>query len=136
MTISKFVDKLQTELIDRGFVVQRYDAYSTNSCYLKIDYGICNSIRISDHSGKAKYDFRYNVLMDISERYTEQNQFYSEFFPPEMISELITSIENNRLKKQEMYGINYGYEMEKARTKNQGKRGFWKQAYLATRIGE
>lgn len=30
-------------------VIHRLDAYSTNSIYLKFDYGIVNSLRISDH---------------------------------------------------------------------------------------
>lgn len=33
-------------------VIHRLDAYSTNSIYLKFDYGIVNSLRISDHEGK------------------------------------------------------------------------------------
>ena len=46
-----------------GFVIQRYDAYSTNSIYLKLDYGVCNSIRISDHTGKKYLKYRYNVIL-------------------------------------------------------------------------
>ncbi|KRG16875.1 hypothetical protein ACA29_03085 [Lederbergia galactosidilytica] len=46
----------------KGIVVQRYDSYSTNSIYLKLDYGVSNSIRISDHKGKKHLSYRYNVL--------------------------------------------------------------------------
>lgn len=34
-------------------LIHRYDAYSTNSVYLKFDYGLGNSLRLSDHTGKA-----------------------------------------------------------------------------------
>ena len=43
---------LQEALLEAGIVIQRYDAYSTDSVYLKLDYGVCNSIRISNHNGK------------------------------------------------------------------------------------
>ena len=33
-------------------LIHRYDAYSTNSVYLKFDYGVANSLRIADHAGK------------------------------------------------------------------------------------
>lgn len=46
-------NKIIDFLLDNGFSVLRYDAYSTNSIYLKLDYGVCYSIRISDHPGKA-----------------------------------------------------------------------------------
>lgn len=31
-------------------LIHRYDAYSTNSVYLKFDYGLGNSLRLSDHA--------------------------------------------------------------------------------------
>ena len=45
-------------------VIHRLDAYSTNSIYLKFDYGIVNSLRISDHEGKKHLSYRYNILLD------------------------------------------------------------------------
>jgi hypothetical protein len=51
--ISAIADAVIKELTAAGFVIQRYDAFSTNSIYLKLDYGLCNSIRISDHRQKA-----------------------------------------------------------------------------------
>ena len=33
-------------------IIHRYDAYSTNSIYLKFDYRVAKSLRISDHPGK------------------------------------------------------------------------------------
>lgn len=48
MENKKIADSLQRSLINNGFVVQRYNAYSTDNIYLKLDYGVCNSIRVSD----------------------------------------------------------------------------------------
>lgn len=43
-------------------LIHRYDAYSTNSVYLKFDYGVANSLRIADHAGKKHlaYAVRYS----------------------------------------------------------------------------
>ena len=49
------------ELLKHGFVIHRYDAHSTCSIYLKLDYGACNSIRISDHDGYEHLSYKYNI---------------------------------------------------------------------------
>lgn len=41
-------------------LIHRYDAYSTNSVYLKFDYGVANSLRIADHAGKEYLSYRFN----------------------------------------------------------------------------
>lgn len=55
---------LVSQLLDMGFIVHRYDTYSTSSIYLKLDYGVCCGIRIADHPGKKKYCYRFNVIKD------------------------------------------------------------------------
>ena len=45
------VNILTTKLLDIGVIVHRYDAYSTSSIYLKLDYGLSCGIRIADHPG-------------------------------------------------------------------------------------
>ena len=37
---------LVQKLLDMGFTVHRYNAVTTNSIYLKLDYGVCCGIRI------------------------------------------------------------------------------------------
>lgn len=46
------LNKLIKSLIERGFLVHKYYARTTKSVYLKLDYGACCGIRISDHRGK------------------------------------------------------------------------------------
>ena len=48
-------------LIAEGFTVQRYDAYKIDSVYLKLDFGVCNSIRIGNHPRKRYLKYRYNI---------------------------------------------------------------------------
>ena len=50
------------ELSELGFTIHRYNAITTSSIYLKLDYGICCGIRISNHSGKKKYHYRFNIV--------------------------------------------------------------------------
>ena len=57
--IAKYISQ---ELVNKGFIVHRYDSYSTCSIYLKLDYGACNSIRISDHNGYQHLSYKYNII--------------------------------------------------------------------------
>ena len=50
--------KLLEDLYREGFVLQYYMAFSTSSCYIKLDNGVSNSVRIADHKGKDKYQYR------------------------------------------------------------------------------
>lgn len=53
---------------EQGVIVHRYDAYSTNSVYLKFDYGAAYSLRISDHKGKKHLKYRFNIELDLENR--------------------------------------------------------------------
>ena len=55
-------NKLIKSLIERGFLVHQYYARTTKSVYLKLDYGACCGIRISDHRGKKKYKYKFNLI--------------------------------------------------------------------------
>ena len=48
-------------------LIHRYDAYSTNSVYLKFDYGVANSLRIADHAGKEYLSYRFNIILTLTE---------------------------------------------------------------------
>lgn len=51
-------------------LIHRYDAYSTNSVYLKFDYGVANSLRIADHAGKEYLSYRFNIILTLTGRRT------------------------------------------------------------------
>lgn len=75
-------------------IIHRYDAYSTNSIYLKFDYGVANSLRISDHPGKQHLKYRFNLMNDQAKpKYTIINEnFPMHFYPPEDIDQMIADI--------------------------------------------
>lgn len=64
MTGDDVVNILVPKLLDMGLIVHRYNAHSTSSIYLKLDYGLSCGIRIADHPGKKKYSYRFNVIKD------------------------------------------------------------------------
>lgn len=59
------------EALKGKLIIHRYDAFSTNSIYLKFDYGVANSLRISDHSGYDYLSYRYNIILGLKKPYAE-----------------------------------------------------------------
>ena len=51
---------LLRRLDKEGFILHYLQAFSTDSCYIKLDFGVCMSIRISDHKGIDKYKYTFN----------------------------------------------------------------------------
>ena len=104
MNIRDLMNKLLSDLDKEGFVLQYYEAYSTSSCYIKLDYGECNSIRIADHRGKDKYPYRFNLMIGLDKSYaTDNRNYYSIADYDRMISD-IKAFKENQLEK---YGFKY-----------------------------
>jgi len=122
--------KLQNRLTAEGFVIQRYDAYSTNSIYLKLDYGMCNSIRISDHAGKKHLNYMFNLGKHITAISHDKQDFTRYYYPLDKMDELVRHILKHRQGKMQHYGASYYEAMEEMRMKNQNNTGFWSKAYL------
>ena len=67
---TKTIQDLAAYVCDRlagKVLIHRYDAYSTNSVYLKFDYGVANSLRIADHAGKEYLSYRFNIILTLTE---------------------------------------------------------------------
>ena len=95
------------ELSELGFTVHRYNAVTTSSIYLKLDYGICCGIRISNHSGKKKYHYRFNIVKGYNgDKVTYSKNLISFFYTFEQISQLIKDVQHERNKKIQRYGLN------------------------------
>lgn len=125
----QIIDRLKAE----GFIIQRYDAYSTNSIYLKLDYGVCNSIRIADHPGKKHLNYRYNLMLKYEKyRYeTTKEDWVRHYYPIEMIDKMIAQILEDREIKQKRFGPEqYRVFMRQHFVQHQDSAGFWSQAVL------
>ena len=91
------------ELSELGFTIHRYNAITTSSIYLKLDCGI----RISNHSGKKKYHYRFNIVKGYNgDKVTYSKNLISYFYTFEQISQLIKDVQHERNKKIQRYGLN------------------------------
>lgn len=115
MTGKDVVNILTTKLLDMGFVVHRYDAYSTSSIYLKMDYGLSCGIRIADHPGKKKYSYRFNVIKDYNgDKVILKDGLICNFFNFNELDEVIKAVQNEKQDKISKYGLkNYQMYMER-----------------------
>lgn len=109
------VNILTTKLLDMGFIVHRYDAYSTSSIYLKLDYGLSCGIRIADHPGKKKYSYRFNVIKDYNgDKVILKDGLICNFFDFNELDEVIKAVQNEKQDKISKYGFkNYQMYMER-----------------------
>lgn len=108
----KDVAKILIErLLDSGFTVHRYDSYSTNSIYLKLDFGVACGIRIADHLGKKKYSYRFNVIKNYKgEKVVFKDDLISFFYNFNELEEVLDAIKKEKQKKIDKYGVN-NYQM-------------------------
>lgn len=127
--VEEIAETIIRVLKSQGVIIQRYDAYSTQSIYLKLDYGVAHTIRISDHRGKKHLKYKYNLQTNLQERrYDNKNE--QMFYPANEVYELIRKVLINRAKRQKRYGKRYQQYMNKNLMENSNKRGFWKEAKL------
>lgn len=114
----------------KGFTIHRYDAYSSNSIYLKLDYGVCNSIRISDHKGKRYLKYRYNLILNGSVQLL-QDKYPRYYYNQHSVQGMIKRIISDRDQKIEKYGqVAYNNFMQQNNQQSADKKGFWTQAKL------
>lgn len=125
MSIKDYMYKLLRDLDQKGFILQYYVAYSTNSCYIKLDYGISNSIRISDHKGKDKYPYKFNLMMDLDKSYEEDGRYY---YSVKDYEKMLLDIRNFKDVQLNKYGFYYYEYMLKNKKDAKNKKGFWVKA--------
>lgn len=117
-------------LKDNNVAIQRYDSTTTSSIYLKLDYGVAFSIRISNHKGKKHLKYRYNVLLDEPSHYDVIAQRY--YYNQTDVNMMLNHILSERQRKISKYGVtnykNFMINNQKSHAKD--KRGFWNQSKL------
>ncbi len=127
--IKKLTKYIIKQLKEAGFTIQKYEAYSSNSVYLKLDYGVSNSIRISDHHGKKHLQYRYNILANVEEPYITEKNHPRYYYPFEEVDMMIERIIETRDKKITSYGNSiYKMFMNTNKKKNKNNVGFWQKA--------
>ncbi len=121
MTGKKVTRILIKKLLDMDFIVHRYDAYSTSSIYLKLDYGVACGIRIADHPGKKKYSYRFNIIKDFNgDKVILKDGLISRFYDFTELEKVLKDVQEEKQKKLCKYGINnYNLYMEREKNKNE-----------------
>jgi len=63
MTINEAAWYVSRKAKRKGFTVHLYESKTTDSVYIKLDFGVCGTIRISDHPSKEDLDFTYEHII-------------------------------------------------------------------------
>lgn len=121
MTGIDIVNTLIPKLLDMDLIVHGYDAYSTNSIYLKLDYGIACGIRIADHPGKKKYSYRFNIIKDFKgDKVILKDGLICNFYDFTELEKVLKDVQEEKKKKLYRYGINnYNSYVEREKNKNE-----------------
>ena len=117
-------DEIQEKLLDMGFTVHRLDSFTTNSVYLKVDCGVCHSIRVSDHRGKKHLKYRYNIGSYVRKFRSVHDMHRRYYFTVHQIDVL---------------GGRKAYKEQVQRFRERGEamtEGFWTKCWEVARDGE
>jgi len=125
MSIKEYMHKLLVDLDCYGFILQYYEAYSTSSCYIKLDNGVSSSIRISDHKGKDKYPYRFNLMIGLDKSYVDNGRY---FYSVDDYDNMIKDIIQFREDQLDKFGFSYYEYMLKNKKDAKNKKGFWVKA--------
>lgn len=123
-------ERIISVLKENNVTIQRYDSVTTESIYLKLDYGVAFSIRISNHKGKKHLKYRYNVFLEGKTQYDPIAHRY--YYSKDDVNMMLSNILTERHQKISKYGVtNYKeFMLNNKQAHSSDKRGFWKQAQL------
>ena len=103
-------NKLIEDLKKEDFRIHKYYAKTTKSIYLKLDYGVCCGIRISDHTGKKRYKYKFNLIKQYKgPKQINDKGYLRLFYNYNNTEELVKDVQNEKKLKIEKYGL-YNYE--------------------------
>lgn len=101
INLSDIAEILTNNLTAEGVKILRMESRNTESIYLKIDYGVCNTIRISDHYGKK---CRYNIGPYIHHFRVECGRYDRYYYQAKRCNELTRRILKDRRTLVRRYG--------------------------------
>ena len=103
----------------------------TESIYIKLDYGVSNSIRISDHNGRRKFKYRFNLIESREHKEIHRGNYTRCFYPFTCSSSMIEDIEKHREDTIKKYSKRaYQNFMDKNKRENADAYGFWTKSML------
>lgn len=134
----KIADEICKRLDEEGVKILRYDS-PLGSIYLKFDYGVGYSLRISNHNvsnKRRKNKYRYHMRTDrhmIRPEYRKSPRLdnpskydYVKTYSPKVLDNLVEDILREISIKREIYASNYDVWMKENKAKRITKTdGFW-----------
>lgn len=112
-------DILIKKLKQKGFLISKYYARTTKSIYLKLDYGVCGGIRISDHNGKKKYKYKFNLIKQYKGPKEKKDEGYTRlYYDYGNTEELIEDVQKERKAKINKYGLHNYQEYMKENSRD------------------
>lgn len=132
-------DEIQEKLLDMGFTVHRLDASTTNSVYLKVDCGVCRSIRVSDHVGKRHLKYRYNTGTFARKFRPVHDMHLRYYFTVDEVDRLVNFVKHDRVRQIGVLGGRKAYKEQVQRFRERGEamtEGFWTKCWEVSRNGE
>lgn len=134
MHLEEAADLIIQRALDKGIIIHRYDAVTSKSIYIKFDYGVANSLRISDHDGYGHLKYRFNLLDTRRGKKVINDTHPRFYYGMDAIDILLRDIMQSRNDKMKSFGDKYYTMMAKDRVKQRkGATKFWRGAKL---IGE
>ena len=120
-----YMYNLLEDLNKLDILLTYYEAHSTNSCYVKMDNGVCGSIRIADHKGIEKYSYLFNLMLNIPKSYEREGRKY---YCTDDYDKMIQDIKDYRESQMSKFGFRYFDFMVKNKNEGKEKKGFWQYA--------
>lgn len=128
--LKQITDKIIKKLKKEGFVIQFYKSFNSNSFYIKLDYGLCHTIRISDHKGKKYLKYKYNLLSSIGRSYIEKDKYKRFYFKLNDVNKMIQQIIEYKKRMLIKYGTTYEFLMKEQKLMNKDNKGFWTKSTI------
>lgn len=130
MELIEAADYISARLAREGVAIHRYDAITSKSIYLKFDFGVAHSLRISDHKGYKHLAYRYNLMKNEKGKRTVTDRGYKRtYYGMDWIDALIRDILQAREDKIKRDGAMYDHAVKKAqKDARAGMTKFWRGA--------
>lgn len=137
VSLQELAEKIINYVKSKDISVLRYDSKSSRSIYLKFDYGMAGSLRLSDSISEKDIHYTFNILSCIFDPYketvvsTQGRKCDTYFYPYAMGGHAALDIYRFRNYRVRKYGqAKYKELVEKYKTDESTRKGFWQNAKL------
>lgn len=104
--IEHIANRLLKLLNREGLGAYIWHKATTKSCYIRFEDSRLGSIRIADHNGREKYQYKFNVRTDISRSYIDREKWRFYYIP----EDIDKCVERIKLRKEQTKNWEKKYE--------------------------